>query len=72
MVFNFFSRKFTNYISNFPYTIKNKIFYGGFIMAEKNYQIASINKAEEAAIKKAEAEIKKETGKDFIIIAWEK
>ncbi len=28
-------------------------------MAEKNYQIASINKAEEAAIKKAEAEIKK-------------
>ena len=34
-------------------------------MAEKNYQIASINKAEEAAIKK-------ETGKDFVIIAWEK
>ena len=31
-------------------------------MAEKNYQIASISKIEEAAIKKAEAEVKKETG----------
>lgn len=41
-------------------------------MAEKNYQIASITKAEEAAIKKAEAEVKKETGKDFVMIAWEK
>ncbi|MEW9078328.1 hypothetical protein [Terrisporobacter glycolicus] len=41
-------------------------------MAEKNYQIASITKTEEAAIKKAEAEVKKETGKDFVMIAWEK
>ncbi len=41
-------------------------------MSENNYKIASINKAEEAAIKKAEAEIKKETGKDFVMIAWEK
>ena len=41
-------------------------------MAEKGYQIASITEAEVAAIKKAEAEIKKETGKDFVIIAWEK
>lgn len=41
-------------------------------MAEKNYQIASIIKSEEAAIKKAEAEVKKETGKDFVMIAWEK
>lgn len=41
-------------------------------MAEKNYQIAPITKIEEAAIKKAEAEVKKETGKDFVMIAWEK
>lgn len=41
-------------------------------MAEKNYQIASITKVEEAAIKKAESEVKKETGKDFVMIAWEK
>lgn len=41
-------------------------------MADKNYHIASITASEEAAIKKAEAEVKKETGKDFIMIAWEK
>lgn len=41
-------------------------------MAEKDYKIASITKDEEVAIKKAEAEIKKETGKDFVMIAWEK
>lgn len=40
-------------------------------MAEKNYKIASITEAEVAAIKKAEADIKRETGKDFVIIAWE-
>ncbi|WMT79945.1 hypothetical protein [Terrisporobacter mayombei] len=41
-------------------------------MTEKDYQIASITKDEEAAIKKAEAEVKKETGKDFVMVAWEK
>lgn len=41
-------------------------------MAENNYQIASITKTDEAAIKKAESDLKKETGKDFIMIAWEK
>ena len=41
-------------------------------MAENNYQIASITKDDEAAIKKAESNLKKETGKDFIMIAWEK
>lgn len=41
-------------------------------MSEQNYQIASITKAEEEAIKKAEADVKRETGKDFVMIAWEK
>lgn len=41
-------------------------------MAEKNYQIASITQTEEAAIKKAEADVKQATGKDFVMIAWEK
>ena len=39
---------------------------------DKNYHIASISKEDEAAIKKAEDQIKKETGKDFVIVAWEK
>lgn len=39
---------------------------------DNNYQIASISKEDEAVIKKAEDQVKKETGKDFIIIAWEK
>lgn len=41
-------------------------------MAGKDYQIASITKSDEIVIKKAEDEIKKETGKDFVMIAWEK
>lgn len=41
-------------------------------MADKNYHIANITEAEEMAIKKAEADIKKATGKDFVMIAWEK
>ena len=40
-------------------------------MADKNFHIANVTSADEAAIKKAEAEIKKETGKDFVMIAWE-
>lgn len=41
-------------------------------MAGKDYQIASITKSDEIAIKKAEDKVKKETGKDFVMIAWEK
>ncbi len=41
-------------------------------MSKQNYQIASITKTEEEAIKKAEADVKRETGKDFVMIAWEK
>ncbi len=41
-------------------------------MANKDYHIASISKAEEEVIKKAEKEIKDITGKDFVMIAWEK
>lgn len=38
----------------------------------ENYHIASVTKEDEAAIKKAEEQIKQETGKEFVIIAWEK
>ena len=38
----------------------------------ENYHIASITKDEEIAVKKAEEQIKQETGKEFVIIAWEK
>ncbi|WP_455540164.1 hypothetical protein [Terrisporobacter sp.] len=41
-------------------------------MTDKDFRIANITQAEEAVIKKAEAEVKAATGKDFIIIAWEK
>ena len=71
-VFLLFCKKLTNYICKFPYNNKNKIFNGGFTMAENNYQIASITKTDEDAIKKSESDLKKETGKDFIMIAWEK
>ena len=37
-----------------------------------NYKIADINSDEFNAIKKAENSLKKETGKDFVLIAWEK
>jgi len=37
-----------------------------------NYKIAEINKEEIEAIKKAENLVKSETGKEFIMIAWEK
>lgn len=45
---------------------------GGLIMADNNYKIAQITQAEEKAIKKAEADVKAETGKDYVMIAWEK
>ncbi|WP_297134651.1 hypothetical protein [Terrisporobacter sp.] len=38
----------------------------------ENYHIALITKEDEVAIKKAEEQIKQETGKEFIMIAWEK
>lgn len=41
-------------------------------MENNSYEIAHVNKQEEEAIKKAEAILKSETGKDFIVIAWEK
>ncbi|SFU57126.1 hypothetical protein SAMN04487886_106112 [Clostridium sp. DSM 8431] len=37
-----------------------------------NYKIADINSNEFKAIKDAENLVKKETGKDFVLIAWEK
>ncbi|HSQ88844.1 hypothetical protein [Romboutsia sp.] len=36
------------------------------------YEIAHVSEKEEAAIKKAESELKSSTGKDFVVIAWEK
>lgn len=36
------------------------------------YEIARVSEKEEAAIKKAESELKNSTGKDFVVIAWEK
>lgn len=41
-------------------------------MENNSYKIAHITKQEEDAIKKAEATLKNETGKDFVVIAWEK
>lgn len=37
-----------------------------------DYKIADLNKKQYNSIKKAEDLIKEETGKDFVIIAWEK
>lgn len=36
-----------------------------------NYKIADITEKENEAIKKAEDLVKKETGKDYVLIAWE-
>lgn len=41
-------------------------------MNNQSYKIATINKKEEEAIKRAEDALKNETKKDFVIIAWEK
>lgn len=40
-------------------------------MENNNFHIANITTKEEA-IKQAEIQLKNETGKDFVIIAWEK
>lgn len=39
---------------------------------KNDFKIADITKQDELAIKHAEDLIKKETGKDFVMIAWEK
>ncbi|MDD6769520.1 MAG: hypothetical protein SPJ62_09905 [Inconstantimicrobium porci] len=36
-----------------------------------DYKIADITEKENEAIKKAEDLVKKETGKDYVLIAWE-
>ena len=36
------------------------------------YKVAEVNKGEFEAIKKAEKLMKEETGRDFVMIAWEK
>jgi hypothetical protein len=36
------------------------------------YEIATISSKEQQAIKKAEDDLKKSTGKEFVVIAWEK
>ncbi len=41
-------------------------------MENNNFHIANITSKEEEAIKQAEIQLKNETGKDFVIIAWEK
>ena len=55
-----------------PFMSNNINLNGGLIMADNNYKIAQITQAEEKAIKKAEADVKAETGKDYVMIAWEK
>lgn len=37
-----------------------------------DYKIADLNNKDFESIKKAEELMKKETGKDFVMIAWEK
>lgn len=37
-----------------------------------NYKLANINEKECESIKRVEELIKNETGKDFVLIAWEK
>lgn len=39
---------------------------------QSNFQIASIDAKEKEAIQKAEQLVKQETGKDYVMIAWEK
>ena len=39
---------------------------------KSNYEIANLTEKEESAIKKAENELKNQTGKEFVFIAWEK
>lgn len=37
-----------------------------------NYKIAELNSTEYDAVKKVEEQLKKETGQDFVMIAWKK
>ncbi|MEN8079385.1 hypothetical protein ABFP60_20740 [Clostridioides difficile] len=37
-----------------------------------DYKVAEVNKSEFEAIKNAEKLMKEETGRDFVMIAWEK
>lgn len=41
-------------------------------LSNSSYEIAQVSDHEEHAIKKAESFLKKETGKDYILIAWQK
>lgn len=41
-------------------------------MKNKNYKTAEVNQNEFNAIKKAEEEVQNVTGKDFVMIAYEK
>ncbi|MGG7163495.1 hypothetical protein [Clostridium ihumii] len=39
---------------------------------KKNYKVADVGSVEQEAINKCEKIVKEETGKDFVMIAWEK
>ena len=41
-------------------------------MEKTSFQIAEVKESEREAIEKAERMLKAETGKDFILIAWER
>lgn len=41
-------------------------------MEKTSFQIAEVKESEREAIEKAERILKAETGKDFILIAWER
>lgn len=41
-------------------------------MEKSSFEIAHVKESEKEAIKRAERTLKAETGKDFILIAWEK
>lgn len=41
-------------------------------MEKSSFEIAHVKESEKEAIQKAERTLKAETGKDFILIAWEK
>ena len=41
-------------------------------MEKTSFQIAEVKESEREAIEKAERTLKAETGKDFVLIAWER
>ena len=41
-------------------------------MSDKDFCIANLTTAEQQAVSAAEAHLKSSTGKDYVIIAWEK